>query len=69
LSETHSDLRRALAIAGYGWLGLASLKLISLDLDHADVPTKALAFLGVGAVIITAALVGNKLRVARKEAE
>lgn len=69
LSETRNDLRRALAIAGYGWLGLASLKLISLDLDHADVPTKALAFLGVGAVIITAALVGNKLRVARKEAE
>lgn len=69
LSEPRKEIRRAIAIAGYGWLGLASLKLISLDLDHADVPTKALAFLGVGAVIIVAALVGNKLRLARKEEE
>jgi len=69
LSEPEKALRRALAIAGYGWLGFASLKLISLDLNHADAPIKALAFLGVGGVIVAAALVGNHLRLARKEDE
>jgi len=52
----------ALAAAGYTWLGLASLKLIFADLARADTPTKALAFLGVGAIFLTAALVGNKVR-------
>jgi hypothetical protein len=69
LSESDRSLRRALAGAGYTWLGIASLKLMSMDLDRADVPTKALAFLGVGAVIIAAALVGNHQRLARKEEE
>lgn len=51
-----------LAAAGYTWLGLASFKLIVADLAHADTPTKALAFLGVGGIFLAAALVGNKVR-------
>lgn len=56
----------ALAAAGYTWLGLASLKLIFTDLARADTPTKALAFLGVGAILLTAALVGNRVRGSRE---
>jgi hypothetical protein len=69
LSEEQPVLRTALAAAGYAWLGLASLKLISIDLEHADTPMRALAFLGVGTVILAAALVGNRVRIARKEDE
>jgi len=69
LSEDREGLRTALAAAGYTWLGIASLKLISVDLEHADTPMKALAFLGVGTVILAAALVGNRVRIARKEDE
>jgi uncharacterized membrane protein len=69
LSVEAKTLRTALAVAGYTWLGIASLKLITVDLEHADTPMKALAFLGVGAVVLAAALVGNRVRLARKEEE
>lgn len=69
LSETRQELRLGLAVAGYAWLGLASIKLLTVDLSQASVPIKALAFLGVGAMILVAALVGNRLRLARKEDE
>ncbi len=53
---------RALMIAGYAWMGLASFKLIVSDLDHADTPLRALAFLGVGAIGMAAAILANRKR-------
>ena len=53
---------RALMIAGYAWMGLASFKLIASDLDHADTPLRALAFLGVGAIGMAAAILANRKR-------
>lgn len=60
---------RAPTAGGYAWLGLASDKLIVADLADSDVPTKALAFLAVGGIIIAAALVGNRVRGGRDESE
>lgn len=54
--------RKALMIAGYAWMGLASFKLIVSDLDHADTPLRALAFLGVGAIGMAAAILANRKR-------
>jgi len=54
--------RRALMIAGYAWMGIASFKLIAADLDHADTPLRALAFLGVGAIGMAAAILANRQR-------
>jgi hypothetical protein len=54
--------RRALMIAGYGWMGLASFKLIASDLAHADTPLRALAFLGVGGIGMAAAILANRTR-------
>lgn len=62
LGLKRSEYAKALMAAGYTWLGLASVKLIFIDLAHSNTPVKALAFLGVGAIFLTAALVGNKLR-------
>ena len=56
------EARRALMIAGYVWMGLASLKLIVSDLDHADTPLRALAFLGVGGIGMAAAILANRQR-------
>ena len=53
---------RALMVAGYAWMGLASLKLIALDLDQADTPLRALAFLGVGGIGMAAAILANRRR-------
>jgi uncharacterized membrane protein len=54
--------RQALMIAGYVWMGLASLKLIASDLDRADTPLRALAFLGVGGIGMAAAILANRAR-------
>ncbi|MDP1831987.1 MAG: DUF2339 domain-containing protein [Geothrix sp.] len=54
--------RRALMIAGYVWMGLASFKLIVSDLDRADTPLRALAFLGVGGIGMAAAILANRKR-------
>jgi hypothetical protein len=56
------QVRRALMIAGYAWMGLASLKLIASDLDRADTPLRALAFLGVGGIGMAAAILANRKR-------
>ncbi len=57
----HADeARRALMIAGYAWMGIASFKLIVADLDHADTPLRALAFLGVGGIGMAAAILANR---------
>ncbi len=56
------EARRAFMFAGYGWMGLASLKLIASDLDRADTPLRALAFLGVGAIGMAAAILANRKR-------
>jgi len=52
--------RRALMFAGYAWMGIASFKLIASDLAHADTPLRALAFLGVGAIGMAAAILANR---------
>ena len=54
--------RRALMIAGYAWMGVASFKLIASDLDRADTPLRALAFLGVGGIGMAAAVLANRRR-------
>ncbi len=54
--------RTAFTVAGYGWLGLASFKLLTADLAGVDTPKRALAFLGVGVIFLAAALVGNHVR-------
>lgn len=69
LSEERPAVRLGLAIAGYSWLGIASAKLIAADLAGASTPLRALAFLGVGAIFLTAALVANRARQKRKETE
>ena len=56
------EARRAFMIAGYAWMGLASLKLIASDLDQADTPLRALAFLGVGGIGMAAAILANRRR-------
>jgi uncharacterized membrane protein len=57
-----SAARTALLAAGYAWLGIASVKLVLLDLAQATTPLRALAFLGVGAIFLVAALLGHRLR-------
>ena len=52
--------RRALLAAGYAWMGIASIKLIVSDLDRADTPLRALAFLGVGAIGMAAAILAHR---------
>jgi len=69
LSREVEGLRLALAIAGYTWLGIASLKLILVDMAEVDAILRALAFLGVGVIFLAAALTANRLRLARKEEE
>ena len=66
---SRSAARLGLAIAGYSWLGIASFKLIVADLAGATTPLRALAFLGVGAIFLAAALVANHARQQRKESE
>jgi uncharacterized membrane protein len=55
-------VRQAFMLAGYVWMGLASLKLIAVDLDQADTPLRALAFLGVGGIGMAAAILANRKR-------
>jgi hypothetical protein len=43
-------------------MGVASLKLIASDLDRADTPLRALAFLGVGGIGMAAAILANRKR-------
>ncbi len=56
------EARQALLIAGYVWMGLASIKLIVSDLDRADPLLRALAFLGVGGIGMAAAILANRRR-------
>jgi len=67
LSLEDEDTRRPIAIAGYAWLAVASFKLIVLDLSSTDTLLRALAFLAVGAVFLSAALIANQVRRQRKE--
>lgn len=69
LSLDVEGLRMGLAIAGYTWLGIASLKLILVDMSEVDAILRALAFLGVGVIFLVAALTANRIRLARKEGE
>jgi len=53
---------RGLTLAGYGLLGVASLKLIVWDLDQSSTALRALVFLAVGAIFLGAAVLGQRLR-------
>ena len=55
-------VRRALAIGGYAWLAIASLKLLSVDTSHANTGVRALAFLAVGGIFLTVALLANRMK-------
>jgi hypothetical protein len=52
--------RKALVGAGYGWLAVASGKLLLEDLAGASTLARALALLGVGGIFLAAALIGNR---------
>lgn len=54
--------RRVLMGGGYGWLAVASFKLLVIDLATVDTPRRALAFLAVGGILLAAALVGHWTR-------
>jgi hypothetical protein len=53
---------RLLTWAGYGWLGIAGVKLILADLAGSPTPLRALALLAVGGIFLGAAVAGNRLR-------
>jgi len=54
--------RQLLRVCGYGWLVVASLKLLLSDLARADLLFRAVAALGVGAIFIAAAWWGSQPR-------
>lgn len=58
----HSSIGRGLRLAGYGWLGVAAVKLVFGDLARASTEWKAIASLGIGALLIAAALLANRIR-------
>ncbi len=59
---TDPGTRRALAIGGYVWLAIASLKLLAADMAHANTGIRALAFLGVGGIFLAVALLANRMK-------
>lgn len=62
MHRADTALGRPLRIAGYGWLAVAALKLLFGDLAQASTGWKAVATLGIGALLIVAALLANRLR-------
>ncbi len=54
--------RRALAVGGYVWLAIASLKLLSVDTSHANTGIRALAFLAVGGIFLGVAILANRMK-------
>jgi len=62
LSQERKELRRGLLGAGYAWLGLACVKLLLADLAGVDTPLRALAFLAVGGIFLSAALLAHRSR-------
>ena len=57
-----TGVRRALAVGGYVWLAIASLKLLSVDTSHANFGMRALAFLAVGGIFLAVALLANYMK-------
>ena len=57
-----TGVRRALAVGGYVWLAIASLKLLSVDTSHANFGMRALAFLAVGGIFMAVALLANRMK-------
>ncbi len=60
LSMEEKGPRLGFAIAGYVWLGLASFKLIFIDLASSDLALKAVVFLGVGLIFLAAPHQGRR---------
>ena len=65
--EDH-NIRRALAVGGYVWLAIASLKLLSVDTSHANTGIRALAFLAVGGIFLGVAILANRMKRRPEEA-
>ena len=57
-----SQVQRAMVMAGYFWMVVAGSKLVAADLDRADTPLRAAAFLGVGAIGMVAAILASRRR-------
>lgn len=55
LKAGEARARKLLRVTGYGWLVVASIKLLLSDLARADLLFRAVAALGVGAIFIAAA--------------
>lgn len=53
---------RSVFLAGYAWMAMSGFKLVASDLDRADTPLRALAFLGVGAIGMLAAILASRRR-------
>lgn len=61
-AEDDKVARRALAVGGYVWLAIASLKLLSVDTSHANTGIRALAFLAVGGIFLGVAILANRMK-------
>lgn len=62
LKAGEARARKLLRVTGYGWLGVASIKLLGSDLARADLLFRAVAALGVGAILIAAAWWASRRR-------
>jgi hypothetical protein len=62
LTHESRALSRGLVATGYVWLGLACFKLLVEDLAGVDTPLRALAFLAVGGIFLSVALLAHRAR-------
>jgi uncharacterized membrane protein len=67
LTHESQAISRALVASGYAWLGLACVKLLLGDLAGVDTPLRALAFLAVGGIFLSVALMAHRARRNRPE--
>lgn len=67
LYESDEVRARALRLAGYMWLFVATVKLLGFDLSDRDLLFRAVAALGVGTMFIAAALWADRVRAGRGE--
>jgi uncharacterized membrane protein len=62
LNAGEEGARRFLRWTGYAWLAVASVKLLVNDLAQTDLLFRAVAALGMGAILIAAAWWANRSR-------
>lgn len=61
-STDEAGAQKAFRLCGYGWLAVAGVKLLASDLARADLLFRAVAALGVGAILIAAAWWASRRR-------